>query len=112
MAPTAWQNVVKKKREETAAKIPAAWLLPSDFVKQFSEKSSASVLDIPRKCGLLTTKELEITEKYDATALLAKLASKELSSYEVTEAFSKRAVIADQLVSTLAGHADWKLTSN
>jgi amidase len=42
---------------------------------------------------------LIITESYDARRLLRQLATGQLTSVEVTEAFSKRAAIAQQLVS-------------
>lgn len=63
-------------------------------------------MDIPRSSGLLSERELTITEKYSVPELLAKLASGELTSLEVTTAFSKRAAIAQQVVSerdTFAG---------
>jgi Asp-tRNA(Asn)/Glu-tRNA(Gln) amidotransferase A subunit family amidase len=59
--------------------------------------NDSNVLDIPAKCGILSAREIDITEGYDATALLQKLASKELSAVEVTTAFCKRAAIAQQL---------------
>ena len=56
-------------------------------------------MDIPRKSGIMTEKELDISEKYTVQELLLKLRSGELSSSEVTLAFSKRAAMAQQLVS-------------
>ncbi|EOA89243.1 uncharacterized protein SETTUDRAFT_127824 [Exserohilum turcica Et28A] len=58
-------------------------------------------LDIPRKSGILTAKELDITENYTVESLLAKLRNGELSALDVTVAFSKRAAIAQQLLSCL-----------
>ncbi|KIV82844.1 hypothetical protein PV11_04917 [Exophiala sideris] len=43
---------------------------------------------------VLTQRELEITEKYTVSELLAKLRSRELSSEEVTKAFLRRAALA------------------
>ena len=57
-----------------------------------------NVMDMPRKCGLLSEQELQITEDYEVTALIAALASGKLTSLAVTTAFSKRAAIAQQLV--------------
>ena len=51
------------------------------------------------ECGILTNEEFDITENYDATALLGLLASKKVSSITVTTAFCKRAAIDQQLVS-------------
>ena len=60
-----------------------------------------SVLDVPRTCGILTEKELDITENYDATALVEKMAKGEFKSVEVVTAFCKRAAVAQQCVSCL-----------
>jgi hypothetical protein len=90
--PETWQSKVAKKQAEVKAAIPAQWLLPPSI-------RPPSVLDIPRKCGILSERELIITESYDARQLLHQLAIGRLTSVEVTEAFSKRAAIAQQLVS-------------
>lgn len=94
-----WETVVARKQAETAAKIPAAWRLPAEFTADISETSTANVLDVPRRSKLLSDKQLEITEQYDATSLLEKLHAGQLSAYEVTEAFCIRAAIAQQVVS-------------
>ena len=93
-----WEEVARKHREEVDARIPRDWLLPASIRESISMDSDQNVLDIPRTCGILTEKELEITEKYDAVTLLEKLAKAEISAYDVTLAFSKRAAIAQQLV--------------
>lgn len=83
----------KEKRAQQAESIPTEWRL----------KSIPSIAEVPnalkyiRESGLLSPKELEITETTDAADLLEKLASKELSAVEVTTAFSKRGAIAHQL---------------
>ncbi|ORY80867.1 putative amidase [Protomyces lactucae-debilis] len=61
-------------------------------------ESVQNVLDVPKGSGLLTDKELKITENYDASALLRLIARGDLTSEEVTLAFIKRASIATQLV--------------
>ena len=53
---------------------------------------------IPEQCGLLTARELEITNTTDVDVLLNKLPTSAWSSVEVTTAFYKRAIIAHQLV--------------
>jgi amidase len=90
--PETWQSKVAKKQAEVKASIPAQWLIPPSI-------RSLSVLDIPRQCGILSERELIITESYDARRLLGQLATGQLTSVEVAEAFSKRAAIAQQLVS-------------
>ena len=95
-----WQDIVSKKRAEVAKQLPQEWHLSSTIVDTIDEKSDISVLDVPEKCGLLSSQELEITSKYDAVDLIRKMATKELSSVEVTTAFCKRAAVAHQVVST------------
>jgi hypothetical protein len=46
-------------------------------------------MDIPRTCGLLSARELEITENYDVRELLRAMADKRLTAEEVTTAFCK-----------------------
>ncbi|KAF9235627.1 amidase signature domain-containing protein [Melanogaster broomeanus] len=53
-----------------------------------------------RTCGLLTQEELAIT-KLDATAVLARIASGQLTAVETVTAFGKRAAIAHQLTACL-----------
>ena len=60
-----------------------------------------NVLDVPATCGILSSKEIEITGNWDAVVLIEKLAKGELTSLEVTTAFCKRAAIAQQLINFL-----------
>jgi amidase len=59
------------------------------------------VLPIFKECGLLTDRELEITDIEDATALLQKIHCREWSAVDVAIAYCKRAAIAQQLVNCL-----------
>lgn len=59
------------------------------------------MLPIFESCGLLTAREVDITDAEDCVALLEKIHSKEWSALEVTTAFCKRAAIAQQLVNPL-----------
>jgi hypothetical protein len=90
--PENWQSKVTKKQAQVKAAIPTQWLLPDSI-------RPTRVLDIPRQCGILSVRELIITGNYDAGQLLHQLATGSLTSVEVTEAFCKRAAIAQQLVS-------------
>ncbi|RVX73688.1 hypothetical protein B0A52_02578 [Exophiala mesophila] len=96
-----WKEAVAEKRAEVGKQLPQEWRLSKDILDTISPTADTNVLDVPSKCGILTAKELEITEKYDAVDLVAKLASKELSSYDVTLAFCKRAAIAHQVTNCL-----------
>ena len=92
-----WQEKAKIKRNQAAAAIPWEWKLSESL----TQNDQTSVLDIPGRCGILNERELDITENYDAIALLEKLASRQFTAVEVTTAFSKRAAIAQQLTNCL-----------
>ena len=92
-----WQALATRKRQQCAREIPPEWHLP-DSLAQWPQGERLIAADIPRKSGLLSDSELQITENYTATQLVAKLATGELRSVEVTTAFCKRAAIAQQLV--------------
>lgn len=84
---------IAQKRASQAASIPKEWCLSSLPPKE----SGDNALQLIRNARVLTQKEMDITENVDAELLLKKLASKELSSAEVTTAFCKRAALAHQL---------------
>ena len=87
-----WQQHVADKLTRQKASIPLEWHIPS------VPDSQANVMDIPSTCGLLSNRELEITSTSDVAELLNKLASGEWSAVEVATAFSKRAIVAHQVV--------------
>ncbi|KAB8229400.1 putative general amidase [Aspergillus alliaceus] len=95
-----WQQKAAAKQAEAAAKIPSEWRLPATILQQAAEDEQG-VLAIPQGCGILTPKELAITEAADATALRDKLLTQEVTAVEVTTAFCKRAAMAQQLTSCL-----------
>lgn len=89
---TSWEESCARVRAERDASIPKEWVLeklPGDDVKD--------VMSVPYECGIMTDRELALTEM-DATQLLGLMASGEAKSYDVTLAFCKRAAIAQQLV--------------
>ncbi|KAJ8495859.1 hypothetical protein ONZ51_g1452 [Trametes cubensis] len=92
---TSWQEQVADKRKRLQTLIPPEWTIAPVPDEQ------VNVLDVPQTCGLLTDRELEITDTPDVTVLLQKLAKAEWSAVEVTTAFSKRAIIAHQVVNCL-----------
>ncbi|KDQ55801.1 hypothetical protein JAAARDRAFT_37227 [Jaapia argillacea MUCL 33604] len=94
---TSWQALVEDKRRRQKESIPKEWLEliiapPPDVL---------NVTKVPKECKLLSAKELEITETSNVDVILQKLASSEWSSVEVTTAFYKRAIIAQQVVNCL-----------
>lgn len=85
-----WQEKAEDKRARISASIPLEWrikALPDEL----------SVMDYPKKSGIMSTEELAITES-SATDLVAQLATGKLTSVAVTNAFCKRAALAHQLV--------------
>ena len=93
---TDWQSIAAATQQSILDSIPNQWRLSAKD-KDPSVKDKRS---IPKTCGILTAKQLEITET-TATLLLDQLRTRAISSVEVTEAFCARAAIAHQLVCTL-----------
>ena len=89
-----WELQARKARDALQRSIPKQWLLPEDKLPPADQKN---VADFPRKSGLLTERELTITEM-SATALVAGMENGRLSAEEVVIAFLKRAVLGHQLV--------------
>ncbi|KAG0158571.1 hypothetical protein PDIDSM_6086 [Penicillium digitatum] len=104
--------VAQRKQAELAAAIPTEWRLPthvfSEGMLSISESITAGptsyrevrVMEIPRTCGLLTSKELKITEIYNVRGLVAEMAEGSVESRgRVTQIYgiSQRAAIAHQL---------------
>lgn len=101
-----WHSRAAQKRRQCAAKIPEHWNVPVSILHNLHEPlqdnpNNLIELDIVRRCGIMTERELRITESLTIKDLLEALASGELTSLEVTIAYSKRAAIAQQLVSHL-----------
>lgn len=87
-----WQELVADKRRRQTEAIPKDWLItpPPDTV--------LDVTQVPESCGLLSDRDLEITNTVDVATILHHLATAKWSSVEVTTAFYKRAIVAQQLV--------------
>lgn len=92
MTPPDWKTRCIERKQKQKAEIPRDWFI------ELPPPEKRNVLDVPKSCGLLTDRELLITETVDIDYLLRKLASSEWSSVEVTTAFYKRAIVAQQLV--------------
>jgi amidase len=93
----AWEKTAQDKKARIAATIPQEWRLKS-------EPTEVSVMDYPKKSGIMTAEEIAITES-SAVDLVAKMAQGRLTSVEVTTAFCKRAALATQLVSYCCSEA-------
>jgi amidase len=87
---SSWQDICHFKRELQAGNIPYTWRLnplPTDY------KSSIPIIE---SCGILDDEELDITNT-DASILVPKLQTGELTAVKVVTAFCKRAAILQQL---------------
>ncbi|KAG2421812.1 hypothetical protein HFD88_005788 [Aspergillus terreus] len=88
-----WKAKAQTAQSILDASIPKQWLLPED---KLPSKDVKSVVDVARHSGLLSARELSISEM-TATALVAGMAAGLLTAEEVVVAFLKRAVIGHQL---------------
>lgn len=98
-----WQEKAAIKQRSCLEKIPKEWILSSAVTSTLhtplAEHANHVIeMNIPQKSGILSKKELDITENYTVERLLQALKDRTLSALEVTIAFSKRAAIAQQLV--------------
>ena len=91
--PPQWEVLSSQKRKALQDSIPQDWIIPYIPIKD-----QPNVLDVPEKCGLLTPRELQITNTEDVEVILEKLHTAEWTSEETTQAFYKRAIVAHQLV--------------
>ncbi|KAJ5143015.1 uncharacterized protein N7515_001802 [Penicillium bovifimosum] len=94
MAIESWELKAQKGKDILTKSIPKQWLCPDEQLPPVSQKS---ILDFPRQSGLLSQRELDITDM-SATALVAAMGKGELSAEETVVAFLKRAVLGHQLL--------------
>ncbi|KAF7590832.1 hypothetical protein BBP40_002301 [Aspergillus hancockii] len=99
-----WEAKVAENRKRLQRSIPIEWQLTAAFLSSLPPNGHLVEADIPRRSGILSTEELDITEHYSAGQLLQKLAWGKLSSLAVATAFCKRAAIAQQLTCCLTEH--------
>jgi amidase len=88
----AWRETARQKRQQQASSIPVGWRLktiPSDF------KDCRPVIEA---CGILSAKELEITNTTEGPRILHNITSRTWTSEAVATAFCKRAAVAQQLI--------------
>ncbi|CAK7231353.1 hypothetical protein SBRCBS47491_007902 [Sporothrix bragantina] len=93
-----WQHIATTCQAAVLKAIPAKWTLPAPI-----NASVTDVTGVPRSCGLLTERQLFLTEQ-TADALVQQLQTGKLTSVEVTEAFCARAAIAHQVVNCLTDY--------
>jgi hypothetical protein len=94
-----YSAIAQRKQTQLWERIPQEWRLspsqiplgmhsPAESVTNV-QYDRVNVLGIPRSCGLLSEKELNITENWDVQGLLGQLHSQKLTSKEVIGAFCK-----------------------
>lgn len=91
--PSSWEATATLAQQAVLSSIPSKYRLPDPPPLS----SLQDVRHIPLECGLLTPAQLAITD-LTTVELVRRLANRELSSVEVTEAFCGRAAVAHQLV--------------
>ncbi|KAG1899186.1 amidase signature domain-containing protein [Suillus fuscotomentosus] len=89
-----WTALAAEKKQRQLKSIPQEWLVTPPPL------STLDVTGFPESCGLLNAREIEITNT-SVDVLLKRLASAEWTAVDVTTAFSKRAIVAHQLVNCL-----------
>lgn len=94
MAAQDWQAQAQISRDVLDKSIQKQWLLPAD---KLPSPERTNVLDVPKESGVLTERELKITET-DATGLVESMAKGTWTAEEVAIAFLKRATIGHQLL--------------
>lgn len=72
-----------------ASAIPTGMLTPAESLPHAAQYGRVSVMDVPQTCGLLSSHELEITEKWSAKDLLERIRGGEVTSEVVVRAFCK-----------------------
>ncbi|KAJ7678343.1 amidase signature domain-containing protein [Mycena rosella] len=95
-----WPQIAVEAVAAREARIPVALRLPPAFTARYPP--GADVRGAAAECELLSAEELGITRlDQDASAVLARIKSKELSAVQVVTAFAKRAAVAHQLLCCL-----------
>lgn len=89
-----WERQAQKGKDILTNSIPKQWLVSAEKLPPASQKS---VVNYPQDSGLLSTRELIITDM-SATSLVVEMGKGALTAEEVVTAFLKRAVIGHQLV--------------
>ncbi|KAL8715570.1 MAG: hypothetical protein Q9220_000906 [cf. Caloplaca sp. 1 TL-2023] len=98
MVSAPWETIRNRKLEEQRSRIPQEWLIPTD---KLPSDDIQNVMDIPRTCGILSAREINITETHDARSLATAIRIRKYTAVEVTTAFCKRATVCNQLTSCL-----------
>ena len=93
-----YQRIRDRKLAQVQTHYRKEWRIPRS---QRPAETVANVLSIPETCGILTSREIEITSLPTAESLLDHIKRKKYTSLEVCTAYCKRASIAHQLVNCI-----------
>lgn len=74
-------------------KVPKDYRLPLDII----QNPPSNITEIPAIYSILSSTEIDITEKHNAISLLQVITSHKYTTEEITKAFYKRAIIAHQI---------------
>lgn len=97
-----WKSAVAAKRQELYKSIPPAYRLPPALTDRAAKGTLKPEDPDVLQCGILTDLDLEITNLIDAAALVSSICRGKYTSVQVTEAFCKRASIAQQCTNCLS----------
>lgn len=92
-----WKPQVLQKRQTQHSLIPSAWHLPETTLSTALPSSIETI----RASNILTRDELAWTETTDIQHLASLIATRQITSEQLTTAFCKRAAIAQQLTKCL-----------
>jgi hypothetical protein len=100
-----WELLAASYRAKQLEAIPASWVLTDRKKLQLGLNDEESrgpgrliASKAVPKCGILSHREIEITENYNAVDLIREVAEGAMTAEEVTVAFCKRAAVAQQMV--------------
>lgn len=94
--PEDYKLIAARSQRRMLDSIPSRWRIAPEVRATHTGDARSFIIN----CGILTARQIEITQ-LDAAELLARIHSGELTSSEATEAFCARAAIAHQLVNCL-----------
>jgi amidase len=89
-----WEEIAAATRASLLASIPPDWLIPKDLSPS---EDVLDVTDIRKTSGLLTGKEIDITDA-GAVEIVTRISEGVWRAEEVTLAFCKAAAVAHQVV--------------
>jgi amidase len=88
-----YKDIAERALKRREAAIPNEYLLPQEALSNLPR----NLTTVPKTSGHFTAEELEIIES-NAEDILLKIKSKTWTSLEVARAFSKAAIVAQQVV--------------